>query len=88
MPGGLGGIGLTHRPERRSLRSFCCGSVRVQSTTSVAVGATNSISTNILQAYAIEKCRIEARKAGNSLTEQTVTDGTINLTIQVSRGAQ
>lgn len=54
----------------------------------MAVGATNSISTNILQAYAIEKCRIEARKAGNSLTEQTVTDGTINLTIQVSRGAQ
>ncbi len=41
-----------------------------------------------LQAYAVEKCRIEARKAGNSLTEQTLPDGAIKLTIQVSGGAQ
>ena len=40
-----------------------------------------------LQLYAVEKCRIEARKAGRSLTEQTLSDGSIKLTIQVAGGA-
>jgi hypothetical protein len=40
-----------------------------------------------LQMYAVEKCRIETRKAGNSLTEQTLPDGAIKLTIQVAGGA-
>jgi hypothetical protein len=38
--------------------------------------------------YAVEKCRIEARKAGRSVTEQTLADGSVKLTIQVSGGAQ
>jgi len=41
-----------------------------------------------LQMYAVEKCRIEARKAGRSVTEQTLADGSVKLTIQVSGGAQ
>ena len=40
-----------------------------------------------LQAYAVEKCRIETRKTGHSLTEQSLADGSIKLTIQVQGGA-
>ncbi len=40
-----------------------------------------------LQAYATEKAKLEARKQGHSVTEQTLTDGSIKLTIQVSGGA-
>ena len=39
-----------------------------------------------LQMYAVEKCRIEARKAGSSLSEQVLPDGSIKLTIQVGGG--
>jgi hypothetical protein len=40
-----------------------------------------------LQAYATEKAKIEAHKHGHSVTEQTLADGSIKLTIQVSGGA-
>jgi hypothetical protein len=40
-----------------------------------------------LQAYAAEKAKVEARKRGHSVTEQTLADGSIKLTIQVSGGA-
>jgi len=40
----------------------------------------------LLQMYAVEKCRIEARKAGNSFTEQALPNGSIKLTIQVAGG--
>ena len=36
----------------------------------------------LLQAYAVEKSRIEARRAGMSITEQLLVDGSIKLTIQ------
>ena len=36
-----------------------------------------------LQAYAVEKAKIESRKAGHSVTEQTLADGSIKLTVQV-----
>jgi hypothetical protein len=39
-----------------------------------------------LQAYAVEKARIEARKRGHSVTEHLLTDGSIRLSIQVSGG--
>ncbi len=39
-----------------------------------------------LQAYAIEKARIEARKKGHSVTEQHLADGSIKLTIEVAGG--
>ena len=39
-----------------------------------------------LQAYAVEKCRIEARTRGHSCTEQTLADGSVKLTIQVNGG--
>jgi len=41
----------------------------------------------LLQAYAVEKCRIESRKAGHSVTEQALPDGSIKLTVQVAGGA-
>lgn len=41
----------------------------------------------LLQAYAVEKSRIEARRAGHTLTEQRLSDGSIKLTIQVGQGA-
>lgn len=40
-----------------------------------------------LQAYTVEKARIEARRRGHSVTEQHLADGSIKLTIQVAGGA-
>jgi hypothetical protein len=40
-----------------------------------------------LQAYAVEKARIEARKRGHQVVEQALADGSIRLTIQVGGGA-
>lgn len=39
------------------------------------------------QMYAVEKARIEARKQGHSVTEQTLPDGSVRLTIQLGGGA-
>jgi hypothetical protein len=36
-----------------------------------------------LQAYAVEKTRLEARKHGHTVTEQPLVDGSIRLTVQV-----
>ena len=36
-----------------------------------------------LQAYAVERAKLEARKQGHSATEQLLADGSIKLTIQV-----
>jgi len=41
----------------------------------------------LLQAYAVEKAKIEARRRGHSVTEQTLADGSIKLVIQVGGGA-
>ena len=43
--------------------------------------------TRFLQAYVVEKARIEARKQGHSVTEQPLSDGSIKLTIQVGGAA-
>jgi hypothetical protein len=40
-----------------------------------------------LQAYAVERAKIESRKRGHTVTEQQLTDGSIKLTIQVAGGA-
>jgi hypothetical protein len=40
-----------------------------------------------LQAYAVEKAKIEARRQGHSVTEQALADGSIKLTVQVAGGA-
>ncbi|MBI3864902.1 MAG: DUF1257 domain-containing protein [Planctomycetia bacterium] len=40
-----------------------------------------------LQAYAVEKARIEARKHGHTVTEQTLGDGSIKVIVQVAGGA-
>jgi len=40
----------------------------------------------LIQAYACEKARIEARRQGHTVTEQALADGSIKLTIHV--GAQ
>ena len=42
---------------------------------------------HLLQAYAVEKARLEARKAGYSVTEQALQDGSIKLTIQTGGAA-
>jgi hypothetical protein len=36
-----------------------------------------------LQAYAVEKAKLEARKKGHTVTEQSLEDGAIKLTVQV-----
>jgi len=40
-----------------------------------------------MQAYAVEKAKLEARCRGHSTTEQTLADGSIKLVINVSGGA-
>jgi len=40
-----------------------------------------------LQAYAAERARLEARRLGHTLTEQTLADGSIKLTIHVGDAA-
>ena len=40
----------------------------------------------LLQIYAAEKTKIEARKQGHSVTEQPLADGSIKLTIQLAGG--
>jgi hypothetical protein len=40
-----------------------------------------------LQAYAVEKAKIEARRKGYSCTEQSLSDGSVKLTVQVTGGA-
>jgi hypothetical protein len=40
-----------------------------------------------IQAYAVCRAQIEARKRGHSVTEQQLADGSIKLTIQVAGGA-
>lgn len=40
-----------------------------------------------LQAYAVEKAKIEARKKGHSVYEQSLPDGSVKLTITVGGGA-
>ncbi|WP_425613529.1 DUF1257 domain-containing protein [Anatilimnocola sp. NA78] len=39
-----------------------------------------------LQGYAVEKAKLEARRQGYSVQEQSLTDGSIKLTIQVAGG--
>lgn len=39
-----------------------------------------------LQAYSVEKAKIEARKQGHSVAEQSLKDGSVKLTIQVRGG--
>jgi hypothetical protein len=41
----------------------------------------------LLQAYAVEKAKIEARKRGHSVYEQPLADGSVKLIIQVGGAA-
>lgn len=41
----------------------------------------------LLQAYAVEKAKVEARKAGHTVTEQRLSNGSIKLVVQVIGGA-
>ena len=41
----------------------------------------------LLQAYAVEKSKLEARRAGHTVTVQSLADGSIKLTVQVGDAA-
>lgn len=41
----------------------------------------------LLQTYAVEKAKVEARRQGHSVTEQSLADGSIKLTISVGANA-
>lgn len=40
-----------------------------------------------LQSYAVEKAKLEARKQGHTVTEQSLSDGSIKLVVQVGGAA-
>ena len=42
---------------------------------------------SFLQAYSVEKCRIEARKKGHRVTEAKLEDGSIRVTVHVGGAA-
>ncbi|MCE9604661.1 MAG: DUF1257 domain-containing protein [Planctomycetia bacterium] len=42
---------------------------------------------NFLQSYAVEKAKLEARRRGHTVVEQSLADGSIKLTVQVAGGA-
>ena len=42
---------------------------------------------SLLQMYAVEKTRLEARRRGHTVTEQAMSDGAIKLTVQVGGAA-
>jgi hypothetical protein len=42
---------------------------------------------SFLQAYAIEKAKIEARMRGHGIAEQQLADGSVKLTVQIGGGA-
>ena len=42
---------------------------------------------HLMQAYSVEKAKIEARKKGHTISEQALADGSIKLTVQVVGGA-
>jgi hypothetical protein len=39
-----------------------------------------------LQAYAVERAKLEARRKGHTVVEQSLADGSIKLTIQLAQG--
>lgn len=41
----------------------------------------------LLQGYAVERAKAEARRVGHTVTEQPLSDGSIKLTIQIAGGA-
>ena len=41
-----------------------------------------------VQAYAVEKAKIEARRRGHTVAEQQLPDGSIKLTVQLTGGAR
>jgi hypothetical protein len=41
----------------------------------------------LLQSYATEKCKLEARRQGHTVTEQTLSNGSIKLTLSVGGAA-
>ena len=41
----------------------------------------------LMQAYAVEKARLEARRAGHTVAEQPLPDGSIKLTVHVGGAA-
>jgi hypothetical protein len=41
----------------------------------------------LIQSYAVEKTKLEARKRGHTVTEQALADGSIKLCVQVAGGA-
>jgi hypothetical protein len=42
---------------------------------------------HFMQAYAVEKAKLEARRKGHNTTEQQLADGSIKLRIQLAGGA-
>lgn len=42
---------------------------------------------SLLQMYAVEKAKLEARKAGHGVSEQQLSDGSIKLTLQLGGAA-
>lgn len=41
----------------------------------------------LLQAYAVEKTKLEARRAGHSVIEQSLPDGSVKLVVQMGGGS-
>jgi hypothetical protein len=77
--------GSGHRSARQAARLALPGAVRFDNYNQ-AWGKQEQLD-RLVQAYAVEKSKIEARKRGHHVVEQPLTDGSIKLTIQVGGAA-
>ena len=74
---------LVHLPDWRYPVVIDVGEGKIRYDNYAGAWGQQSELDRLLQAYAVEKARIEARRAGHSITENTLSNGSIKLTVHV-----
>ena len=74
---------IVHLPDWRYPVVIDAGEGKVRYDNYAGTWGRKSELDRLLQAYAVEKACIQARKAGHSVTEQAMADGAIKLTVHV-----
>ena len=80
---------LAHRAQDtvRSRRAAVLYAIQLRTSIQCSSWGEQAQLDRLIQAYAVEKARIEARKQGHTVTEQTLPNGAIRLLVHVAGGA-
>ena len=78
---------IVHLPGWRYPAVFDTGAGSVRQDTFNGRWGSRTQLDKLLQAYAVEKAKLEARKAGHSVSELPLADGSIKVLIQVGNSA-